>query len=150
MSSAEEPNKAVVLRHFDIINGGATAGWDEIMAEDFAAHHPTAPGVGRDRYRNAFAGYAGVFSEFRTEIHRLVAEGDLVVAHTTSRGRHTGEFLGVAPSGRDFAFSAISIYRIVEGRLAEAWYAEDTLGLFQQLGVLPPDIGRFREFWSTA
>ena len=147
MTSPAE-NKAIVSRHFAILNGLDPADWDEIMAEDYIAHHPLTPGVGRERYRTAFAGYASVFSDFATEVHRMIAEDDLVVVRSTSRGRHTGEFMGVAPTGDVFEFSAISIYRIADGKLAEAWYAEDSVGLFQQLGVLPADIGQFRQFWE--
>src|SRR6516162_2998587 len=118
------------------------------MAEDFTTHSPVASGVGRDRYRAAFSGYGKVFSDFATEVHRMIGEDDLVVVHATSRGRHTGAFLGIPSSGRPFAFSAISIYRIANGKMAEAWYAEDTLGLLQQLGALPEDTGSIRRLWE--
>jgi len=40
------------------------------------------------------------------------------------------------------------LYRIANGQMAEAWYAEDTLGWFQQLGLLPEDIGAFGRVWE--
>jgi len=143
-----ESNKAIVTRHFAVLSGGDPADWDKIMAEDFAVHHPLAPGTGRDRYRNAAAAYPVVFDGFATDVHRLVAEDDYVVAHFTARGRHTGDFLGYAATGREFAFSGIGIYRIENGQMAEAWIAEDTLGWFQQLGLLPDEIGAFRRLWE--
>jgi hypothetical protein len=50
--------------------------------------------------------------------------------------------------GRPFSFTAISIYRIADGRIVEAWYAEDTLGLLEQLGALPAGSGSARQFWE--
>jgi steroid delta-isomerase-like uncharacterized protein len=141
-------NKAIVTRHFAVLNGGDPAEWDEIMAEGFVVHHPLASGAGRDRYRNAAAAYPAVFGEFTTDVERLVAEDDFVVAYFTTRGRHTGDFQGFPATGREFAFSGMAMYRIADGRMTEAWYAEDTLGWFQQLGLLPADIGAFRRVWE--
>ena len=141
-------NKDVVRRHFAVLNGGDPADWDEIMAEDFVVHHPLASGTGRDRYRDAAAAYPNVFSDFVTDVHRLVAEDDVVVAQFTARGRHTGDFLGYSSTGREFAFSGMAMYRMANGQMAEAWYAEDTLGWFQQLGLLPAAIGAYRRVWE--
>jgi ketosteroid isomerase-like protein len=55
MTADTEANKALVARHYAILNGGDPSEWDEIMAEDFVSHHPHAAGEGRDRYRNAAA-----------------------------------------------------------------------------------------------
>jgi steroid delta-isomerase-like uncharacterized protein len=148
MSAKTEANKAVVARHFAILSGGNSAEWDEIMAEDFVTHHPLASGTGRDRYRDSAAAYPRVFSDFVSEVQRMVAEDDYVVAHFIVRGRHTGDFVGLPATGRAFEFSGIAVYRIADGRMAEAWYAEDTLGWFQQLGLLPSDIGAFRRVWE--
>ena len=47
------------------------------------------------------------------------------------------DFWGIPASGRAWQFDGMAIYRIADGRIAEAWYSEDFLGWFQQLGVLP-------------
>jgi steroid delta-isomerase-like uncharacterized protein len=148
MTADIEANKALVTRHFAILSGGDPAEWDEIMADDFVTHHPLASLRGRDRYRDSFAAYPQVFSDFVSEVQRMIAEDDYVVAHFVARGRHTGDFVGFAATEREFAFSGMAIYRIADGKLAEAWYAEDTLGWFQQLGLLPSDIGSFRRVWE--
>ena len=141
-------NKAIVMRHFAVLNGGDPAEWDEIMAEDFAVHHPFASGTGRDRYRNSAATYPTIFEGFTTDVHRLVAEDDIVAAYFTTRGRHSGEVFGHPPTGNAFAYTGMAMYRIANEQLAEAWYAEDTLGWFQQLGLVPPDTGGLRRYWE--
>jgi steroid delta-isomerase-like uncharacterized protein len=143
-----ELNKAIVMRHFAVLNGGDPGEWDEIMAEDFVVHHPFASGTGRDRYRDSAAAYPTVFGDFTTDVHRLVAEDDVVVAYFTTRGRHTGELFGHPATGREFAFTGMAMYRIANGQLGEAWYAEDTLGWFQQLGLIPAEIGAYRRVWE--
>src|SRR5262249_16334178 len=98
MTAETEANKGVVARPFGILSGGDPADWDDIMAEDFVSHHPHASGKGRDRYRHAAAAYSIVFSDFVSEVQRMVAEDDLVTAHFIVRGRHTGDFLGIPAS----------------------------------------------------
>ena len=149
MTANTEANKALVAHHYAILSGGDPAEWDDIMKDDFVSHHPHASGQGRDRYRDAAAAYSTVFSDFAPEVHLMVAENDHVAAHFVVRGRHTGDFLGFTATGREFSFSGIAIYRIADGQLAEAWYGEDTLGWFQQLGLLPSDISAFRRVWES-
>ncbi len=77
------------------------------------------------------------FSEQRYEVHRVIGEDDLVVVDATLHGRHTGEFFGIAPTGRTIALRSIHTIRYVRGREAETWAISDRLGLLQQLGVAP-------------
>jgi predicted ester cyclase len=44
--------------------------------------------------------------------------------------------MGIQPSGRTFAFSATSIFRIAERKIVEHWGEEDALGWLQQLGAM--------------
>jgi predicted ester cyclase len=41
------------------------------------------------------------------------------------------------PTGKQVTGSGISIHRIADGKIAEAWVNFDTLGMLQQLGVIP-------------
>jgi predicted ester cyclase len=50
----------------------------------------------------------------RAEIEDEICEGDKVVARITVHGRHLGEFLGRAPTGREFAVEQIHIWGIQE------------------------------------
>jgi predicted ester cyclase len=77
------------------------------------------------------------FSEQRYEVHRLVGEGDMVVIDATLHARHTGEFVGIPPTGREIALRSIHTIRYVDGREAETWALSDRLGLLQQLGAAP-------------
>jgi predicted ester cyclase len=71
-------------------------------------------------------------------IEDVVVEGDKVVMRYTERGTLTGEpFLGIAADGQTYAKPGTTVYRVVDGRLAESWGVEDTLGWFRQLGAMP-------------
>jgi predicted ester cyclase len=77
------------------------------------------------------------FSDRRWEIHQAIAEGDTVVLHCTFRGRHTGEFMGLAPTSRSVAFRQVHIVRFQDGMGIEHWAVPDDLDLARQLGGIP-------------
>ena len=37
--------------------------------------------------------------------------------------------------GRQVTFTGVTIYRIIDGKVAECWWNRDTTGLMQQLGA---------------
>jgi predicted ester cyclase len=46
--------------------------------------------------------------------------------------------MGIPPTGKRVTVSGIGIHRIVDGKIVEQWGIDDTLGLMQQLGLVPP------------
>jgi predicted ester cyclase len=42
----------------------------------------------------------------------------------------------MAPTGKKIALGGITIYRLTDGRIVEAWEQLDMLGMWQQLGVV--------------
>ena len=62
---------------------------------------------------------------------------DKVVSRWTARGTHRGELMGIAPTGKQVAVTGINIERFANGKLVEGWSNYDTLGMLQQLGVIP-------------
>jgi predicted ester cyclase len=81
---------------------------------------------------------AGVFSDQRWEIHHVIGEGDMVAVHCTHHGRHTGELMGIPPTGREVAYSYVHILRFRDGKAVEHWAVRDDATLMRQLGVAPP------------
>jgi predicted ester cyclase len=77
----------------------------------------------------------GAFSGLRVEILHCVWAGDLVATHTMFRGRHTGPWLGVLPSGNQVEFRVRELLRYRGGRWAEHWAVADVLGLQRQVGA---------------
>jgi predicted ester cyclase len=49
------------------------------------------------------------------------------------------DFFGIPASGKKATWKGMSIYRFYSGKIAEAWYSEDALGMLQQLGVIPTE-----------
>jgi hypothetical protein len=55
----------------------------------------------------------------------------------THSGTHKGEFMGIPPTGKSISWEEFAFLRIAEGKVAEYWSQTDSLGMMQQLGVIP-------------
>ena len=53
------------------------------------------------------------------------------------RGTHLGMFRGIPATGKKIEMGGISIHRCAGGKIVEGWSFLDTLGMMQQLGVIP-------------
>jgi len=53
------------------------------------------------------------------------------------RGTHKGDLNGIAPTGKQFTISGVTVARVSNGKIAEGFVNWDALGLMQQLGVVP-------------
>jgi predicted ester cyclase len=73
------------------------------------------------------------FSNMQIEILQQIAEGDRVVTYMQSRGKHTGMFCEIPPTGKNISMSVIRIDRIQDGKIAEHWSVSDAGELIQQL-----------------
>ena len=84
----------------------------------------------------ASGGGAGAFSEMHLTIQDLVSADDKVVVRFTNRARQTGLFLGAAATDRAATWLGIGMYTVTGGKIKEAWFGEDILGMLLQLGVV--------------
>lgn len=49
--------------------------------------------------------------------------------------------MGIEPTSKEFEIQTMSFFRLEDGKTAEWWMQPDILGLVQQLGVNPEDLG---------
>lgn len=94
---------------------------------------PDAPG-GVEEVKGIFDMSHAAFEGFTAEIVDQLAEGDRVMTYKTFSGTHTGEFMGIAPTGKHVRFDVMDIIRIADGQFVEHWGLVDQAGLLRQLG----------------
>jgi predicted ester cyclase len=139
-----EDLKAVARRTLEeILPNGDVAGLRAVMHPEVVNHEPPAvapPGL--DGMIQAMQWVKQGFSERRFEIHQVITEGDTVVVHCTFHGRHTGQFMGLAPTNQPVTLRQVHIVRFQDGKVVEHWAVRDDLGLGRQLGVFPGPRGR--------
>jgi steroid delta-isomerase-like uncharacterized protein len=71
------------------------------------------------------------------QIEEIFSADDRVVVRWTGSGTHVAEVNGIPATGKKIRVDAITIHRLVGGKIAETWEVWDTLGFLQQLGVVP-------------
>lgn len=134
-----DENKALVRRFYEEVHGGNLAAIDECMAPNFVDHTPIAeltPGI--EGVKQVFTMLMSAFSDLHLTVEEQIAEGDKVVSRGTFTATHQGEFMGIAPTGKQIKLNFIEILGVAAGRITERWEIVDQMGLMQQLGVLPP------------
>ena len=129
-----EENKRLVRRYYQQAMGDLS-GIEQVVASDFVDHHfPPGLPAGPEGVRRFFQEVlGGIFSDMRIDIDFLLAERDRVDCHFTLFARHTGEFAGIAPQGREIRCPAISTFRMAGGKLAESWEIFDSGDLLRQM-----------------
>jgi steroid delta-isomerase-like uncharacterized protein len=136
-----EKNKAIARRLYDeLASQGNLSLADEIVAANFVDHNPPGPDIppGREGLKQVFATYRSAFPDMRMTVEDQVAEGDKVVSRATVSGSHLGDYMGMPSTGKTFSIGIIDILRLEGGKIAEHWGEADTMGMMQQLGVVPP------------
>jgi len=126
VSSEEEKNKALVRRFLEAHSKGDLGAMGEMLAPDFVNHNllPDQEHVRKTRkgYLQSTAEYHGAFSGSRYVIVKQVAEGqEVVTSFSVSATHDRGEYMGIAPTGREFEALLILIHRIVGGKIVEEW-----------------------------
>jgi len=135
-----EHNKAIVRRLFEELwNKGNLSLADELFAPNYAHHDPSTPDVGRgpESEKKRATLYRTAFPDLRLTIEDIIAEGETVMVRWSCRASHKGDFGGIAPTGKQFNISGMTITRLSNGKMAEGWVNWDALGLMQQLGAVP-------------
>lgn len=131
-------NKRVVRRFIEeIFLRRDFAAVDELLTEDFTPHTWGPMPPGRDGLKEAITRVSAGISDARMTIEDVIAEGDRVAVRLTSSAAHTGEFMGMPPSGKRYEIGEIHIFRLRDGRVAEHWHQADFLGMMNQLGAVP-------------
>ena len=121
----------------ELLDAVLTDDWDDI---------PLAPGQGPGRAgaKTLIEELSKAFSDLRVVIEEIIdARGEdgkgTVGVRTTMHGVHTGEFFGIAPTGRQTEIRTHDFHQIVNGRIVRTHHMEDWLSWFQQVGSWPPN-----------
>lgn len=120
----------------EVINDGNLDLVDSLWTENMQWHCAGVPDTkGRTVYKQQLqAAVNGAFENMHLDIIDIVADNDKVVLHFTNSGKNVREFMGHEASGKSAKWQGMGIYRIENGKIAEAWFVEDFAGMYQQLG----------------
>jgi len=135
----EQENIAVLGRFIEeVINQGNLAAADEIVEESFVELDPL-PGQrqGREGLKEIIAMMRAAFPDIHWVADETIASGEKVVTRFTWTGTHRGPFLGIPATGKHVTVKGVVIDRLSGGKMADSRILMDSLGMMQQLGVVP-------------
>lgn len=129
-------NKTVVCRIVeDLFNTGDAGIADKDFAADYIDHSASNSQMrGTENVRRFIESWRAAFPDTRSAVDDIVAEGDRVAVRWTTHATHRGEFMGVAPTGRQVAVGWFGMFRLSDGRVVESWDTFNALEMMQQLG----------------
>ena len=132
-----EENKAIVRHMVEAFNKHDVALLDEFIAPDYFDHRHQLRGL--ESYKQFLTTFFKGFPDYHETIEDITAERDKVWIREKVTGTHTGDYLGIAPTGTKIAVTSVVILRIVNGKVAE-WreFADfpSLLNVYKQLGVI--------------
>jgi len=116
----------------DLLDQVVTPDWQDI---------PLAPGqgAGSDGVKPMIRAFKQAIPDLAITVHDIIADGDRIGVRAAMTGTHTGEWFGIAPTGRPFSISLHEFHRIDGGRLTHTWHLEDWFGWLNQIGAWPVD-----------
>ncbi|PWT74571.1 MAG: hypothetical protein C5B59_10910 [Bacteroidetes bacterium] len=134
-----EANKAIVMRFIDeVINNKQFELIDELWSSSMVWHGGSlGEAHGIDSYKKMISAAAnGAFSNMLLQVKDIIAADDKVVLYFSNSGKNVGDFMGNKATNRTAVWNGMGIYKIKSGKIEEAWFSEDILSMFIQLGFI--------------
>ena len=131
-----EKLKAIIERSKEMWNIGALTIADEIFAEDFVIHYPSDPSFcDLKGYKNFVSETHKNIPDFNVKIVNMIAEDDKLACRWEVSVTHKVDFFGIPVTGKKATWTGITAYRHDSGKIKEALYGEDALGMLQHLST---------------
>lgn len=137
----ESESRTVIHRWFDEVwNKGREEAIDEMFADEGVAHglvdEQGEELRGPKGFKPFFQRFRGAFPNIEVIIEDCICEGDRAAARCLVRARHTGDALGIAATNNPVEFTGMTIIRVKDGKIVEAWNNFDFASLNQQIGII--------------
>jgi predicted ester cyclase len=82
----------------------------------------------------------GALSDLEARFEPVLKDGTRVAAHATIAGTHSGEFVGVAPTGKRLSWREVHVFDARDGQIVEHWMDAALLAAYtQMIGQGEPD-----------
>ena len=140
MSTIRE-NHELIRRWFEEVwNKGRAEAIAEMFADDGIAHGLSDdvdnPLRGPQGFLPFHAQFREAFPNIEVIVEDQIAEGDKVATRCSVRGKHAGDSLGFAATELPVEFTGVTITRIKDGKIIEAWNNFDFMKMYKQLGAI--------------
>ncbi len=144
VSTASQPLKHLIERYYhELWNQWRFELIPELLSPDIVFRGSLGVDVkGHDGFRDYMLTVRTAFTDFHNTIEEIITEGNSAAVRLTYRGTHDGALFGVPATGKRILYSGIAIFHFENSLIANGWVLGDTVSLWRQLGVTPPDFRR--------
>ncbi|MGK7863839.1 ester cyclase [Falsiroseomonas sp. E2-1-a4] len=104
----------------------------------YALDESGADAHGPEAFRVFFERFLGSFSDLHFTLHEVVEAGPMAVARWSASLTHSGNGLGIAPTGASLTVTGMTMARVEDGMIREGWNEWDRLRLATGCGMLVP------------
>ena len=135
-TEAGEAARALVERLYAAFNRAEPDLLDEVLADDWG-DTPLAPGQqpGREGFKPMVRAFLAAFADLRIAPQEIVVAPGRAAVRLELSGRHVGDWMGAAATGREFSIAMHELHHIAGGRITHTWHLEDWAGWREQIGV---------------
>ncbi|ALG72421.1 ester cyclase [Azospirillum thiophilum] len=114
----------------DLLDEAVTEDWQDI---------PLNPGQqpGREGMKPLIRSFRAAFPDTTIEILEIIGAPGRAAVRAVMTGTHSGDWFGIAPTGRSFRLAIHEFHRIADGKLTHTWHLEDWFGWMNQIGARP-------------
>jgi predicted ester cyclase len=137
MSSTDQ-NKLLVRRYYEeVVNTGDVDQLPEFVASDYVEiYNGVRNECGIAGAEAHILGVRITFADLYLTVEQQIAEGEWVVSQVTARGFHTGDWMGMKPTGKAVEISSVNVDRIINGRIVEHGGAANMLEALLRIGAV--------------
>jgi steroid delta-isomerase-like uncharacterized protein len=142
-----EANKAICREFLEELHNHANFSVIDKWVDPNVVSHDPFPGQkpGPEGVRETMQIFLRAFPDKKITINDMIAEGEKVMVKLTVTGTHSGEFMGMPPTGSRTRYEEVLVFRLRQGKITEHWAVADTLSLMQQVGAVTSQRSADRE-----
>jgi predicted ester cyclase len=134
VSSTVEDNIALGYRMMEIVNSQNLDMLDDLLVPEYVNKQLKVQS--REDLKEILRRQNEGVPDVHRTIENIIADENTVWIRVKITGTHTGEYRGIAPTGRKYVMEAVPSYRIVDGKIVEGWSVWNPIDYFRKLGVI--------------
>ncbi|VFJ13483.1 ester cyclase [Candidatus Nitrosocosmicus franklandus] len=94
--------------------------------------------MGPSEFIDTVKSLRNAFTDLTYDEKEIHSDNNTVIGRYTVSGKHTGQFFIFPPTGHNFRYEAVHIYRFQDGKIREHKAVRDDLSFMYQLGFIVP------------
>jgi predicted ester cyclase len=120
---------------YEAVNTGNLDLLDKYVAADYVEHSEGWQGV--EPFKQQISVFRAAFPDLHVELLEVVRDGDRFGSRSVITGTHSGDLMGMPPTGRQISVEAVDLGTIANGQARERWGGLNMYSLLTQLGAIP-------------